>query len=996
MPTSSEIGNLMDNDILMPNDIDVCKLKRGERNQLLFGVMISYYRKHIRFPAKDDNPIPLELFKQVANELNISLISDLSFEGRTAERYRNEIRSLIGYREAIETDSIKLINYLKEDILPQNLSDELVYEQVRLYFEKEKIEMFKEKQLQRYIKSAKFQFEEHLISAVYNSLTKDQCLLIDEILKEQDKSDTFELNILKKSIPGARLKHVKTAIDKIDQLSKISLPEDISNTNRKLLLKYHNRIMALSPSHIKEFNIKTKYATMAIFCYIQHQVFLDELTDTFIKLVHRLRTNAESYVDKQILKDVKHVDGKFDILEKLAISTAHNPKGVIEETVYPEVSQEKLLDLIDDLRQRGKWYQHQVQTKIHSNYVHANRPIILSILKVLQLKEDHACYKPLLKGINFVNKHWDDSDIPSYTKTPPIEEIIPESWINMVITKYDDKEDIINKYNYELAILEQLKSYLGYKAIWVKQSYRYRNPKDDIPKDFNKNKKAYYRMLNLPMRASTFINKMKRCMENSLKDFNDSIETNSLVAIKQSKTHRNIKVSPSNAQKPPHNIDKLHDEIVRRWESINLIDILKESDLFINFTDQMETIARIKKLDPLEFRKRLLLCLYGIGSNTGLKRISIANGDVKYDDLKYIKNRFVHATNLRNAIREVVNAVMSIRDPKIWGEATTTVACDSTQISAWDQNLINEWHHRYKGKGVMIYWHIDKKALCIYSQLKSCSSSEVGSMLKGVIDHDTKMNMSRVFTDTHGQSVIGFGVSYLLDFDLLPRFKAINKQKICGVTSKDKKKYTNISLAIKGSIDWDIIKNNYNEIVKYMVALRIGLIEPSVLIKRFSKDNYDHPVYKALTQIGRANKSIFLCKYLSSEDLRVDINEGLNVVERLNNIMDFIFYGKLGEMKNNNADEQELSVLCLHLLQACMVYINTLIIQEILAQSHWQGKLTPEDYRALSPLFSGHINPYGLFPMDFNQRLSFYRNNKTKATNDDQAHTRQRKSKTAI
>lgn len=52
--------------------------------------------------------------------------------------------------------------------------------------------------------------------------------------------------------------------------------------------------------------------------------------------------------------------------------------------------------------------------------------------------------------------------------------------------------------------------------------------------------------------------------------------------------------------------------------------------------------------------------------------------------------------------------------------------------------------------------------------------------------------------------------------------------------------------------------------------------------------------------------------------------------------------------------------------------------------------------RVVKALFSGHINPYGLFPMDFNQRLSFYRNNKTKATNDDQAHTRQRKSKTAI
>lgn len=69
-----------------------------------------------------------------------------------------------------------------------------------------------------------------------------------------------------------------------------------------------------------------------------------------------------------------------------------------------------------------------------------------------------------------------------------------------------------------------------------------------------------------------------------------------------------------------------------------------------------------------------------------------------------------------------------------------------------------------------------------------------------------------------------------------------------------------------------------------------------------------HPVYKALIEIGRANKSIFLCEYLEKEELRIEINEGLNVVERMNNVMDFIFYGKLGEMKTNKTEDQELSV----------------------------------------------------------------------------------------
>ena len=52
-----------------------------------------------------------------------------------------------------------------------------------------------------------------------------------------------------------------------------------------------------------------------------------------------------------------------------------------------------------------------------------------------------------------------------------------------------------------------------------------------------------------------------------------------------------------------------------------------------------------------------------------------------------------------------------------------------------------------------------------------------------------------------------------------------------------------------------------------------------------------------------------------------------------------------------------------------MVYINTLIIQEVLSDPKWMSKLTPEDKRALTPLIHAHINPYGLFPLDLAQRL---------------------------
>ncbi len=117
-------------------------------------------------------------------------------------------------------------------------------------------------------------------------------------------------------------------------------------------------------------------------------------------------------------------------------------------------------------------------------------------------------------------------------------------------------------------------------------------------------------------------------------------------------------------------------------------------------------------------------------------------------------------------------------------------------------------------------------------------------------------------------------------------------------------------------------------------------------------------------------QTIFLCQHLDSEAVRREINEGLNVVERWNGVNEFIFYGKGGEFASNRLESQELSVLSLHLLQICLVYVNTLMIQSVLTQKHWHKRLTARDLQAITPLIFSHVNPYGLFKLDMKERIS--------------------------
>ena len=72
----------------------------------------------------------------------------------------------------------------------------------------------------------------------------------------------------------------------------------------------------------------------------------------------------------------------------------------------------------------------------------------------------------------------------------------------------------------------------------------------------------------------------------------------------------------------------------------------------------------------------------------------------------------------------------------------------------------------------------------------------------------------------------------------------------------------------------------------------------------------------------------------------------------------------------NDQQDMEISMLSLHLLQNCLILINTLLLERTIDQHNMLENLSPEDMRALTPLFHGHVNPYGIFELDF-ERASF-------------------------
>jgi hypothetical protein len=329
-----------------------------------------------------------------------------------------------------------------------------------------------------------------------------------------------------------------------------------------------------------------RYALTACFIHVRTMEVTDDVVRVLLEVIRRVETQTEKHLHKELLRDIKRVAGKVQLLFRVAEAVTEEPDGTIRAVLFPRVSETTFRDLVTEAKASGPQYRSWYQYVMRQKYIRHYRQMLPVILEHLTFRSENR-FQPVIEALGVIKRYL-GTKYQYFLEEVPIEGVMLPRWRDSVLESKDAKVRINRRY-YELCVLEQLERALKCKEIWVEGSYAFRNPGQDMPADWHQEEQrtTYYRLLPQPLEVTSFMDPLRERLTSALTQFNRALPRNPHVHLYAPAAHeerRLFAVARLTAQPEPQRLSHIKDLIGQRYGLLDLPDLFLEADRLAGFT----------------------------------------------------------------------------------------------------------------------------------------------------------------------------------------------------------------------------------------------------------------------------------------------------------------------------------------------------------------------------------------------------------------------------
>jgi TnpA family transposase len=329
--------------------------------------------------------------------------------------------------------------------------------------------------------------------------------------------------------------------------------------------------------------------------------------------------------------------------------------------------------------------------------------------------------------------------------------------------------------------------------------------------------------------------------------------------------------------------------------------------------------------------------------------------------LRRLKAQHITTEKLEAALRDVLDEYTRFELPFYWGSGQAAIA-DGTHIELIENNLLGAYHVRYGKFGGVAYHHISDTYIALFSHFIACGVWEAVYILDGLLKNTSALQPDTLHADTHGQSEPVFGLAALLGIKLMPRMRTWNDVTLYRVGRSTT--YKHIDRLLTQVIDWDLIERHWQDMMQVALSIQAGKVLPSMLLQKlgvYSRKNY---LYKAFSEVGRVERTLFLLEYMSDLSMRQHIRAETTKVESYNAFTDWLAFGG-PVLRSGDPVEQEKRIKYRDLMANVIMLQNVVDMTNVLHDLQRDGvRITPELVACMSPYLNGHLKRFGHYFLD--------------------------------
>ena len=949
-PTDED--SLVRNYTMSGDDLDRALRKRGHHNQLGFAVQFCLMR-HIGRPLAQNDAVPAEVISFIAGQLGVTsaVFADYGRRDNTRREHSAELQELLGLRMMTRTDQRAAL-VASIDAAAATDNGETIAAATIAAFRSRNVLLPSTDKLERIGTAGRAVARKRVQTSLLEGLTPERLEAFEQLLMVDPAIRQTRFAWLRALPEAPSERNLLGLIERLIFVRSFGLDPQRRARIHPDRWTQLVREGAVTPSWLADdFNAGRRQALIAAQLIELTSKLTDATITMFCRLIALLFTKSKARQDRRHL-DARKETGRLLRMfgDTLRVLVEANETGEDTfEVLDREIGWHRLVRARADVEALATTAEADPLLGAAERYSWVRRyaPALLDVFTFRSART----LDPLLTAIDLL-RQLNRDDRRGLPAKAPLVHLIQK--VRKLIAANGKRDRRL----WEIATLAVLRERLRSGDVWVEGGRAFRPLEAQLMPGpaFVARKEAGDLRLGVPRGADAWIAEKEQELDFKLKRLSHQARTGKLAGVRMEDGV--LIISQQRTKVPKTKVDAAKWLILDRLPQIDITDLLAEVNTWTGFA---QWFTHLRTGDTVRLTPALLAAILGDATNLGAKRMADASAGLSERQITWARLFHIRPETYKAALAAIINAHLAHPFAKLWGNGTTS-SSDGQFFRAGGRGAKRgDVNAHYSGDpGSKFYTWVSDQHGHFHILPMGATEDEAVYVLDGLYGHETRIEIDEHYVDTGGASDHVFSLFTLGGKRVAPRLRDLKDWRLHAFEDADS--YPTLKHHIGDRIDTAAIREGWDEALRIGVSIEDRIVVPSTVLKKLAALPKTNVLSRALREIGRIERTLFMIEWYSSPELRDRCRAGLNKGEAGNKLTRAVFFHERGEIRDGSFESQAFRASGLNLVVSAIVLWNTVYLSRAVESLRAEGRDLPDDViRHISPQIWEHINLTGIY-----------------------------------